>query len=51
LIVVLGAAVIIAKLFVDAAFQRFATAKALLLSVFHGRKIEKIIRVYTGIHG
>jgi hypothetical protein len=51
LIVILGAAVVIAKLFVDAAFQWFTTAKALFLCVFHGRKIEKSIRFYTGIHG
>jgi hypothetical protein len=30
LVIVLGAAVVIAKFFVDAAFERFATAKALL---------------------
>jgi hypothetical protein len=38
LVVVLGTAVVVAKLFIDAAFQRFATAKTLLLSGFHATK-------------
>jgi hypothetical protein len=38
LVVVLGAAVVVAKFFIDAAFQRFATTKALLLSGFHASK-------------